>query len=197
MSEWTIERIAGVEDRLRRHFLFAGLLTERLRAHGVTPILVGGGAVELYTHGSYQTADLDMIVARTDALAGVLSSLGLKRAGRSWYHPLLGVSVEFPADELDGDPARVTEVRLEGLTVRVIGIEDIVLDRVAAATHWKDRQSAMWAMGLMVAHYDAIDWSYCHRRAAQKQMLDAFERLQRRAKRALRNKGKSTHSDSY
>jgi len=35
----------------------------------------------------------------------------------------------------------------------------------------------------MIAHYDNIDWSYCHKRAHEYECADKFEEIQRSAKK--------------
>ena len=47
-------------DPRRRRLIVLGLLTRQLAPHGIEPILVGGGALELYTAGGYATKDMDL-----------------------------------------------------------------------------------------------------------------------------------------
>ncbi len=59
---------------------FQGLFEDRSEA----PVLVGGGAVELYTGGAYVTGDLDFVGSTTDSVAERLQEEGFKRRpGRS------------------------------------------------------------------------------------------------------------------
>lgn len=56
-------RLASLRDESeprRRRLLALGLLTARLAAHRIEPILVGGGALEFYTAGGYATHDMDL-----------------------------------------------------------------------------------------------------------------------------------------
>ncbi len=43
----------------------------------------------------------------------------------------------------------------------------------------------------MAAYYDMIDWSYCHRVATQLQCAKKFEKIQREAKKVLKEIGES------
>jgi len=62
----------------------------------------------------------------------------------------------------------------------------LILNRVQEAKHWKDMGSKEWGRTLMVAHYDEIDWSYCHENASKFGCRDRLEEIQKEAKRIKR-----------
>lgn len=56
LKDELLECIA-IRDRLERQVGIAGIITEALKPLGITPIVVGGTAVEFYTLGQYATLD--------------------------------------------------------------------------------------------------------------------------------------------
>jgi hypothetical protein len=164
----------------------ASVITEAFVITGKTaPTIVGGLAVETYTAGSYTTLDIDMIVDDIDAEKKIMSALGFsKRPGYRFYeHPSLDVFVEFPTGPLDGSRDRISEVRLEdGRVLYLIGIEDIVIDRVAAYVHWESSEDATQAVNLLIAQRGKIDLDYLHRAAEGKGLSKALADIMARAK---------------
>jgi hypothetical protein len=104
------------------------------------PVLVGGGAVEVYTSGAVMTGDFDLSCGRQDILEEIMRQHGFVRpsgpgvATRGWMHPDLGLGFEVVSDTLlDGmaDRAKMRVVELgEDGSVAVIAIEDIIADRM-------------------------------------------------------------------
>jgi predicted nucleotidyltransferase len=117
----------------------SAILTALLEKHRIKPIIVGGLAVEIYTRSEYTTADIDLILSRRDLANELLIELGFTKEGRHWYHEELLISIEIPGDMLqDADYERIIELQLpESRKVFVIGIEDIILDRLRACIHCK------------------------------------------------------------
>ncbi|KFZ43952.1 hypothetical protein CS060_11370 [Anoxybacillus flavithermus] len=138
------------------------ILTKLLEPHRIRPIIVGGLAVEIYTRGDYTTVDIDLIVSDREKAGQLLHQLGFTPSGRHWYHDELFVSVEIPNDVLeDADDDKVIELKLEdGLHVYVIGIEDIILDRLRACVHWKSKSDCEWAKRMVLLHKERLDWAY-------------------------------------
>jgi len=104
------------------------------------PILVGGGAVELYTVGAITTGDFDLSCAQQDILEATMQSLGFVRpsgpgkATRGWIHPELALGFEVvSASLLDGladwTMVRIVEVNAAG-SIAVIAPEDMIADRM-------------------------------------------------------------------
>ena len=104
------------------------------------PILVGGGAVELYTQGAINTGDFDLVTSQQPELESVLAECGFIRpsgpgiATRGWIHPALMLGFEIVGSRLlDGlashDRIRVIEIGEEG-AIAVIDVEDLIADRM-------------------------------------------------------------------
>jgi predicted nucleotidyltransferase len=155
-----------------------GILTHLL-GEAQRPIIVGGLAVEIYTRNEYTTVDIDLILSYRDKADEILTQLGFKKQGRHWFHPTLLVSVEIPNFVLeDADSARVLELILpDGMKVYVIGLEDIILDRLRACVHWKSNSDCEWAARLYYLHKDTLDIEYMKVTAKQDKTLEELEKI--------------------
>jgi len=172
-----IERAVEIENTLDRRLWVLGVITEALAPHGITPILVGGGAVEFYTGGGYATRDVDIALPGIPAFATIMSELGFSREGRHWFREDLSLAIEAPAEELHGDLNRVTQVRVgEGL-VHVIGVEDLIIDRLNAAVHWHSEEDRRWAIRLIAAYRDEMDLDYLETRASEEETIAALNEI--------------------
>lgn len=161
-------RLRAERDPRRRRLLALGLLTERLAKFGIEPILVGGGALEFYTAGGYATTDVDLAMPVSEDVHAVFAGLGFEREGRYWYNGELDLLFEAPARAgLPGEDAPRTKTDVDGLRIVVIGVEDLLIDRLRAWVHWKSDEDRRWARRLAALYPDSIDWRYVHSRVAQ------------------------------
>lgn len=164
----------GVADIVERRLRLAGLLAKGVVALGWSaPVMVGGFAVQYYTAGNYGTLDVDLVGA-SEPVAQVLESWGFVREGRHWYDPELKFAVEVPGGQLeDAERRRVIGVRVAGLDAYVLGVEDIIIDRLNACVRWNDAESCRWARVMVVTAPD-LDVAYLESRAETE---DVSERL--------------------
>jgi excisionase family DNA binding protein len=168
--------LAPLVDTLERRLTFVGLLSRGVEALGwPAPVVVGGHAVEFYTAGGYTTVDIDLAGA-SEPVAQVLEAWGFSREGRHWYDNELGLVVEVPGSQLAADEAAHTlTLRIGRVAVLIIGIEDLVIDRLAACEHWRHNESCEWAARLLAVAVD-LDEPYLKRRAAEEDVEDALGR---------------------
>jgi excisionase family DNA binding protein len=166
-----------LQEPLERRLEFVALLSRGVRALGwPAPVVVGGHAVEFYTGGDYATVDIDLVAA-AEPIATVLGDWGFQRQGRHWFDERLGLVVEAPGRQLDPDPqAHLTSVRVGTDVVLVLGIEDLIVDRLSAAEHWSDDESRMWAESLLRSD-TAVDTAYLRDRADAEGVREAVESL--------------------
>lgn len=62
---------------------------DALRRHGIRAVLTGGACASLYTHGSYQSRDMDFIVAGAVTQPGLdraMASVGFHRSRDRYVH---------------------------------------------------------------------------------------------------------------
>lgn len=148
-------RLRRAPDALRRRLILAAWLHAGLAAGGGRVAVIGGSALEFYTQGEYATADLDLVTVDRALLGEQLEALGFVRSGRYWVATELNLLVEVPDDTLKvggspGDWERVTAVEVRGIGVAsIIGLEDLVVDRLLAARYWNDEASLRWARVLL------------------------------------------------
>lgn len=154
------------------------ILTELL-GENQRPVIVGGLAVELYTRNEYTTVDIDLILSHREKANDILFQLGFHKQGRHWFHPTLLVSVEIPNFVLeDADSERVLELILpDDMKIYVIGLEDIILDRLRACVHWKSNSDCEWAQRLYFLHKQNLDLDYLLVTAKKDKTLEQLERI--------------------
>lgn len=161
MTPEEFERFVRSPDPLERHLRAAAAITELAAPLGLRPVVVGGSALEFYTRGSYLTMDIDLIVDGLREMERALTRLGFRKVGgASFHHEKALVVVDLPPEPLHGDPERVVEVDVDGHVAYIIGVEDILADRLRAAAYWHDASSKEWAVQLMAAYWDRLDWPY-------------------------------------
>jgi excisionase family DNA binding protein len=181
-AQWNASRaelesfLAPFTNTLERRLAFVALLSAGVEAlHWPAPVVVGGHAVEFYTAGSYATVDIDLAGA-SEPVGRVLDGWGFEREGRHWFDEQLGLVVEVPGSALDPEAAaHVVVVRTGPVSARVLGIEDLIVDRLAACKHWDHAESCEWAARLL-AVAEGVDEAYLERRASDEDVGDALIR---------------------
>ncbi|HEX9697287.1 MAG TPA: hypothetical protein VGB64_13360 [Actinomycetota bacterium] len=197
MSEPTVASLlheaADEGKQVRRHLLVAaaiGLLV------GGDSIVVGGTAEEYWTRDAYHPTDLDICapVSRSDERR--LRDAGFDREGRHWFHPgVPTVAVEFPDSVIDGDPSKAITEHVGGADVKVIGVDDLYLDRLRQLTANPTGRSReyMSAMAIVSARYEDLDYDYIERRLEEvsrnePKLVEQMRSLDRRINREARKR---------
>ncbi len=170
-------------EAVDRRLAFVAMLSRAYEALGWTPpVIVGGHAVEFWTAGGYATVDIDLAGASEPA-ARILKGWGFEREGRHWIDERLGVVVELPAAQLDaGQREHAVRVDLGEVSVMVLGVEDLLLDRLNACVHWNDSESCLWAR-VLVDSAEKLDLAYVRTRASEEETLERLEDLLGEAER--------------
>ena len=92
------------------------------------------------------------------------------------YIDWLGASLDEGQEAED----RVTTIRVaKGLEIRIISIEDLVIDRLNAAKYWGDVDSLMWArvlLGIKKELGEKIELSYLKKRAKREGITDLLSK---------------------
>ena len=190
-----IDQAITRQPKLERQLYLAGAISAGFEERGISAVLVGGTVVEFYTAGEYSTADIDMILPPLGSkeIGAIMEELGFVRAGdyRHWSHPEIPFPVEFPPGPLQVGHLPVEELNeldVEGIKLKVLKVEDILLDRLVMAQEWSDAQAKVQAEMLMYAHYEEIDWPYLHRQAAKIAVLKILQNVQKKVKRRVKGK---------
>jgi len=143
------------------------------------PVLVGGGAVELYTGGAYTTEDLDFVGSVPGpGVERELREAGFERHGRHWIHEEAEIFLELPASALD-EGSRVDEVEVEGHRLKVLAPEAVLVDRLAAWVHWRSSLDGVAAFLLYRELGPGLDQEALHSLAVRDEVLEGLDRLER------------------
>jgi excisionase family DNA binding protein len=178
-----LRSVKETSDPLQKRLLFIGVLTKTLEKEKIKPIIVGGHAVEFYTVGGYSTRDIDIVFSDQKLLNKKLLALGFKKENRHWYNQKLDIAIESPASGLSEEEyERITIVNIQGLTVQIIGIEDIIIDRLNAYVHWKSIDDGYWARELLLMYEKEIDKKYLEKRCKEEGTIAALKKLKRKKK---------------
>jgi hypothetical protein len=167
-SEQILGKIGKTESPLKKQLLVVALITRLLQEAGKpAPVIIGGCALSYYSREVYFTADIDLAYVDREALDKVLKGIEFKKEGRYWIHEGLKLAVEAPASNLAGEEAPVEIVELgEGLWCTIIGVEDLIMDRLNACKHWRSEIDCEMAELLVNRYLADLDWAYLERKAA-------------------------------
>ena len=161
-----LERIATIPSFIQP-IVLAALLADLFKQENVDLTVVGGAAVQFYTQGDYSTYDLDTILQgdTKEIVESIMTRLGFKRTTnyRHFEHPFFGFTVEFPASPISVGSrviSKINNIETEEGLVRVIKLEDIIMDRIVATVEWRDKPSLDQAKLLYLKNKKQIDLDY-------------------------------------
>ena len=176
-----LKQAAQEQEPLKRQLKVALIISDELEKCGSVCVMVGGSAVEFYTLANYLTRDIDLVANRPDDIKRVMTALGFTNDHGTWYLPEYPqVVVEFPPGPLDGQWDRVEVIQEGDKKVRIISVEDILIDRASAVKYWNDPDE--WVKYMMVGHYERIDWNYLTSRAKEMNCDEIITRSKRWAR---------------
>lgn len=149
--------------------------SETMKRQGFpAPVLVGGGAAELYSGSAITTGDFDVVTGRQEAFEAALREEGFTRVGGpghslvgGWVHPELGLGFEVVSSTLldgraDRERIRLVDLGSDG-RIMVIAVEDMIADRMGQFASGTAPEMLGQARALFALHADA-DLSYLERR---------------------------------
>ena len=190
-----LQKAVHTRNKLERQLYVAAAISCSFEKEGIYAVLVGGTVVEYYTAGEYTTGDIDMVLPPLEKreVEKVMQELGFERFEdyRHWLHPKIPVPVEFPPGPLQIGhlPVQeVNEIEIGEVKLKILKVEDILLDRLIMAQEWKDFQAQAQSEMLMIAHYVEIDWPYLHQKASSLKVLQLLQKIQKRVKQRLKIK---------
>lgn len=179
-----LEVLFQIDDPVKRRAYFIAILSEEIIDRGgQMPIVVGGEALELYTQGSYTTGDIDLKApyAITEA---VLREYGFIKRGRVWFNESYDLYIDLLGEALEEgtEAEKRTEVIeiADGKAIRVLSIEDLIIDRLNALKWWNDKDSKIWVKVLIEISKNigrGIDMDYLKRRAMADDLQDILQEI--------------------
>jgi len=161
------EILDSKKEDLYKKIAVAAVLTKALEELEVKPIIVGGQAVEFYTSGGYTTMDIDIICERSiKEIDEKLKKIGFKKVGKYWTLNNSDIAIEVPSGPLAGSREKIVEIEIEdNLKAYLIGIEDIIIDRLNSYKFWNIYSDKEWIIAMIFVNYENIDWDYLEQRS--------------------------------
>ncbi len=149
-----------------------GLLTQEAEKRNLKPIVVGGSAVDFYTEGIYSSYDIDLVSKERKIIGEILENIfNFKPRGRHWINEQMGLSVEIPESNLAGDTDKLTIIKISNLKVYVIGLEDLIIDRLSACVYWKSQRDCDQAKYMIKYYKNRLDFGYLEKKARDEGIL--------------------------
>lgn len=180
-----LQKAAAEKTLARRGVKVAAVIAEALRQVGEDPVLVGGAAVEFYTEGGYATKDIDMVAVGGEPLREVMKELGFEKRGKDFINKPLELYVEFPSECLNAFE-KSDDLDVDGISLKIISIEDLIVDRLCAYKFWKSSADGLAALLLMQIGKE--DTRRLKKQAKKKDVLDALEWIAKIYEEAFRKK---------
>ena len=173
-SKSFISRLRKEPNQLRKKMLLLGYVTSQLEKKKQSIFLVGGQAVETYTAGQFPTGDIDVTTSDSATTQKVLKSLGFEEIGMIWLNKPLGIAFHivgyFP-------PERSRTIRIGPYKARIIGLEELILDRLSAAKFWNIPADYEKAKVLYDNFEKQLDKDYLREIAKKKKVDDLLLRI--------------------
>ena len=174
-----LDGLLNIEDPVKKRAYFVALLSEAIvKKGGRPPIIVGGEALEIYTQGAYTTGDIDL-KAPFKLTETILKEWDFVKGGRTWVNEEFDIYVDLLGEALDEGPEaekRVEQIEIsQGKVIRVLSIEDLVIDRLNATKWWGDKDSKMWVKIMFEICRKMgkdIDMDYLKKRASSEDIED-------------------------
>ena len=163
------------QNQLRRKLLMLGYVTDRLEKRKGSVYLVGGQAVETYTAGTFTTGDIDITTTDSPATEKILANLGFRRVGMIWLSEKLGMAVHI-VDMFPSNLSKARKVQIGSYKINLVGVEDLIIDRLVAAKHWRRPSDVEQAKVLYANFKNSLDMKYLKKRAAEQHVLDVLEK---------------------
>lgn len=169
-----VAKVRKEPNELRRKMLLLGYVTSQLEKKKQSVFLVGGQAVETYTAGQFPTGDIDVTTSDSTTMQKVLKRLGFEEIGMIWLNKKLGMAfhiVGYFAPEKPGT------IRVGPYGVRIVGVEELILDRLSVAKFWNIPADYEKAKVLYDNFKKQIDVDYLQENAKKKKVEDLFLRI--------------------
>jgi hypothetical protein len=159
---------------LRKKMLLLGYVTSQLEKKKQSIFLVGGQAVETYTAGQFLTGDIDVTTSDSATTQKVLKSLGFEEIGMIWLNKPLGMAFHIVGHFA---PERSRTIRIGPYRARIVGVEELILDRLSAAKFWNIPADYEKAKVLYDNFEKQIDKDYLREIAKKKKVDDLLLRI--------------------
>lgn len=169
-----ISKVRREPNELRKKMLLLGYVTSQLEKNKQSMFLVGGQAVETYTAGQFPTGDIDVTTSDSTTTQRVLKSLGFEEIGMIWLNKKLGIAFHIVGYFA---PEKPVTIRVGPYKVRIVGVEELILDRLSAAKFWNIPADYEKAKVLYDNFKKQIALDYLKEKAKKKKVEDLLLRI--------------------
>ena len=160
-----VSQLRKEPDELKKKLLLVGYITDKLDKKSGSIYLVGGQAVETYTGGEFRTGDIDITTTDRKTTEDILERIGFRIEGMIWLNETLGIAVHIVGLLPSRGMEKARTIQVGPYTVRTVGVEDLIVDRLAPAKFWKSQRDAEQARALFQGFKKQIDMRYLRKRA--------------------------------
>jgi hypothetical protein len=172
-----LAKLGKEPNDLKKKMLLLGFLSDELSGKGGFLLLVGGQAVETYTGGQFTTGDVDITTTDREETEKLLGRLGFTREGMVWLNEKLAIVVHI-VGSYPTRTERVRTVEVGPYRVRVVGVEELIIDRLRAAKFWKSKRDSEQAAVLLNGFRERIDPEYLRNRAQEEKVDDVLSEVE-------------------
>ncbi len=169
-----ISKVRKEPNELRKKMLLLGYITSQLETKKQSIFLVGGQAVETYTAGQFPTGDIDVTTSDSTTTQKVLKSLGFEEIGMIWLNKQLGIAFHIVGYFA---PLKPSTISIGPYKARIVGVEELILDRLSAAKFWNIPADYEKAKVLYDNFQKQIDMEYLRETAKKKKVEDLLHRI--------------------
>jgi hypothetical protein len=170
-----LARALALDNETERKLAVVSVIDEQVQRIEWRAIVIGGLAVEFWTHGAYATTDIDLYLPHGPAVDDLLAELGFRKRGRHWVLPEHDLFVEAPAS-FPAESEEVHEVTLRsGYKVLLLSSEDVLVDRLHQFVSGGHREVASQALSLLGA--EDLDRNRLAERAKEEGLASALRAL--------------------
>jgi hypothetical protein len=173
-SKSFISRLRKEPNELRKKMLLLGYVTSQLEKKNQSIFLVGGQAVETYTAGQFPTGDIDVTTSDSATTQKVLKSLGFEEIGMIWLNKQLGIAFHIVGYFAPENPRTMS---IGPYKARIVGVEELILDRLSAAKFWNIPADYEKAKVLYDNFEKQINKDYLRENAKKKKVDDLLFRI--------------------
>ncbi len=175
-NEELLKKAKNMPRGYKKVLYVMSIVNKELKKQKLTSVIIGGAAVEFYTRNWYATLDIDLAIDETYSKKtdSVFKKLGFKKEGRAWIREDIDIEIETPAKIETLNKDKILNIKTENGSVNIIGIEDLIVDRIAAAKHWKSEQDKVQAIEIGSLHFDKIDWDYIREKCINDHSEDEY-----------------------
>ena len=144
-------------------------------------ILVGVQAIEVYTGGQFETADIDVVVNNKQVAEKLLNNLGFGKESGIWFNRELNIIVQIIENLYSGDESKLRKFKIKDFELQVAAPEDLIVNRLYQAKYLKSnpQRDLEEALALRTIFENSIDRNYLQALAKKNDVKDFLTAIEK------------------